>query len=113
MAVTVSVRFFPLPRKSRLHYNLQMLCCKIFVLNIFVGRQKFHTTKISYNENFLIYSILVIGECTRDLLQKRQVERLHASSAINSVVYKTCGTLTSLLCNVIGDFKFKIHPVAC
>ena len=50
------------------------------------------------------------GECTKDLLHKGQVERLHASSAINSVVHKTCGTLT---CNVTGDFKFKIHPVAC
>ena len=53
------------------------------------------------------------GECTKDLLHKGQVERLQASSAMNSIVYKSCGTLTSLLCNVIGDFKFKIHPITC
>ena len=53
------------------------------------------------------------GECTKDLLHKGQVERLHASSAINSVVHKTCGTLTGLLCNVTSDFKFEIHPITC
>ena len=48
------------------------------------------------------------GECTKDLLHKGQVERLHASSAINSVVHKTCGTLTGL--QAISNSKFiQLH----
>ena len=50
------------------------------------------------------------GECTKDLLHK---DRLKDFMPQVHVVHKTCGTLTGVLCNVTGDFKFKIHPITC
>ena len=44
--------------------------------------------------------------CTRYRLKDFMPPPVH-------IVHKTCGTLTGLLYNVTGDFKFKICPIAC